>query len=612
MTRDTFRQIFEDSGLDTVVREADPKATLRPNEGYQSLQTLPPIALGDSPTPVPEAEAHLAVTGVLGQGGMGIVYSARQELLDRVVAIKKLRPGAGPAAGAILLREARHMGRLEHPNIVPVHNLGADTDGQPLLVMKRVDGVDWSSIIGSEGSDAWRRRANLSETLIGRNVEVLIEVCKAVVYAHSLGVAHLDIKPDNVRIGSHGEVYLMDWGISAHIPVRAPRPQIGGTPAYMAPEMVDRKRSITAQTDVFLLGACLFEVLSGQVLHQGDRVEDVLGRAHEAAPPIFAKGTPSALANICTQAVSREPRGRHPSVADFQDALMGWLRNRGAESLAQSALEQLHDLRGHILQQEAAPAARAFSACHFGFSQALQAMPGHPMARDGLIRALTLMTEFEVTRDNLDHAGIMVDELAALDVDSRALRQTIRARTQYLLGQRQIAEGLNLTVGRRQRIAFLATLVVSSTILLATTLIGGISVQTNEDLVRISAGTTLAIAAGVFFHRHNLLQTTAGRMVVASLSFALLGTLLNRLVALYAGTPIPVVLSLDLLVLAMGAPVVIWLTGFRGTSVLMVVLSGIPACLHFPNQAPTIYGAVVTLGIVVLAAVLQFPARSTN
>ena len=154
---------------------------------------------------------------------------------------RRLRDPRASAHIEALLREAVITGALEHPNIVPVHMLGRDEDGHPVLVMKRIQGQLWSELLGKASLD--------------RHLEILKDICNALHYAHSRGVVHLDLKTQNVLIGEFGEVSLLDWGIARRLSDPAPGVMLG-TPAYMASEMVSGEK-LTPLTDVYLLGSTL-------------------------------------------------------------------------------------------------------------------------------------------------------------------------------------------------------------------------------------------------------------------------------------------------------------------------------------------------------------------
>ncbi len=184
------------------------------------------------------------IVRALGRGGMGAVFAAHDAELDREVAIK-VSTGAR-ASGDLCERlraEARVIARLEHPGIVPVHDVGVLPDGRVYYVMKLVRG---------ERLDEWAR---------GRDVRVVLRsfrrICEAVSFAHAHGVVHRDLKPENVMVGAFGEALVMDWGIAADAsrPDPAVAVAVAGTPAYMAPEQA--RGDVDARADVYSLGAVL-------------------------------------------------------------------------------------------------------------------------------------------------------------------------------------------------------------------------------------------------------------------------------------------------------------------------------------------------------------------
>src|SRR3954471_10519816 len=176
---------------------------------------------------------------LLGSGGMGAVYLARDTVLDREVALKIVeRPDGGA-------NEARTLAKLEHPGIVPVHDFGQLPDGRLFYAMKRVRG---------DRLDAW---LSAGHELAG-SLTVFLRVCDAVAFAHARGVIHRDLKPENVMVGEFGEVLVLDWGVAVatRMQVANGQLQIVGTADYMAPEQA-RGDAIDHRADVFALGAML-------------------------------------------------------------------------------------------------------------------------------------------------------------------------------------------------------------------------------------------------------------------------------------------------------------------------------------------------------------------
>ncbi len=203
----------------------------------------------------------------IGRGGMGAVYRARDTELDREVALKVLhQPEKSEGAAARMMREARILARLEHPSIVPVHDVGTLPDGRVFYVMKRVEG---------RRLDQFRSSApGLSDLL-----RVFDKICEAAAFAHSQGVIHRDLKPENIMVGSFGEALVMDWGVAkvladgSSTTSGALEPTGGGTasgtvigtPGYMAPEQARGEvDQIDARADVYALGAILTFLLEGR------------------------------------------------------------------------------------------------------------------------------------------------------------------------------------------------------------------------------------------------------------------------------------------------------------------------------------------------------------
>ena len=282
----------------------------------------------------------------IGAGGMGEVRLARDERVGRDVAVKRMRAAApGGDAVARFLREARVQGRLDHPAIVPVHDLGTDERGLPYFAMKRLAGVTLASILDrqargdAEALARWPRRQ-----LLGR----LAEVCLAVHFAHTRGVVHRDLKPHNVMLGDFGEVYVLDWGIakvSGEADLRGGGIQhadldtldsvdgataagaVLGTPGYMAPEQI-RGGAIDARTDVYALGCILFEILALEAAHPRGKDALTAALATGALRPAARRpdaDIPPELDDACARATAPDPAGRTPSAQALHDDIQRYL-----------------------------------------------------------------------------------------------------------------------------------------------------------------------------------------------------------------------------------------------------------------------------------------------
>lgn len=253
---------------------------------------------------------------LLGKGGMGSVFLARDVVLDRPVALKVLNQDMRTAQ-ARFLRESLLLAGIEHPAVVPVFALAATAEGSPCLVMQAVKGRPWSSVL----AESTRRPL---EAEIG----VLLRVCEAVAYAHARGVVHRDLKPENVMVDAFGQVQLLDFGIAFRVG-ETDFPAEAGTPVYMAPEMADGARErLGPRTDVYLLGAILYELLTGRPPHASERSEPlhaVLLRAsrNEVVPPRDAAPrdvfVPEDLSRACLRALATDPAARPGDALAFAE-----------------------------------------------------------------------------------------------------------------------------------------------------------------------------------------------------------------------------------------------------------------------------------------------------
>ena len=261
---------------------------------------------------------------VLGRGGMGVVYQARQVSLNRPVALKMLR--AGVLAGDDELRrfqnEAEAVALLDHPGIVPIYEIGED-DGQRYFSMKLVRGGSLAERLATYKDDP-KAAASL-----------LAEVAEAVHHAHMRGILHRDLKPANILIDAEGHGQITDFGLAKRVEADAEMTASGailGTPAYMAPEQATGRRgAITTATDVYGLGSVLYALLTGQAPFAGDSVVDTLTMVKEQPPEPPRKlnaRVPRDLEVICLKCLEKDPRRRYVSAQAVADDLRAWLENR--------------------------------------------------------------------------------------------------------------------------------------------------------------------------------------------------------------------------------------------------------------------------------------------
>ena len=545
-----------DAFLRSVGPDADPSATWSPH---------PPSA-ESSADPLPSFETHtpgilgaataLELGEVLGEGGMGVVYSAHQAELDRHVAVKQLKTTAAAHATRALAREARVMGRLDHPNIIPVHALGKDAQSRPVMVMKRVDGVSWRTLIREPDHPAWERLLDRGSTPLERHLSIFLDVCRAVAHAHERGTLHLDLKPDNTMIGEHGEVYVVDWGLAA--PVAQPVRAIAGTPAYMAPEQTEVGATLLEQTDVFLLGGTLFEALTAERPRRGESIEQVVASARAGAPLEWPDHVSRPLRTLVTRACSREAGERHESVHDLIQDVRSYLRHAGSTRLASAALMRAAEVE-ELLQStspDAVAVTNAYSAARFGFEQALLGWPENAAAREGLHTLLTCMIRWSCSLDEVATAAGMLSTLEQHAGAKPELRAEIQGSEQRNQQRVATARAHDLRIGYRARMIWIGSLIVFGLLVAVATRLG---VQ-----VTLSSITVLALVVvlsswmmtGLLWRR--ITANDVSRRMVLTVNLTLAAPLFNRLAALGSDEPpaVAYILTVDLISIGVGAMII--------------------------------------------------------
>lgn len=394
------------------------------------------------------ADERYKIHEEIARGGMGVVFKAQQESLQRQVAMKRLRDEKSKRSHKrSFVSEAVVTARLEHPNIVPVYDLALRDEDQLILAMKEVKGLSWHSFLKDQGA--------LSK--LDENLDILLNVCNAVAFAHSKDIVHCDLKPENVMVGDFGEVYVMDWGIALNVGKRAEgygthRSAVCspcGTPGYMAPELASGDGSaIGPPTDVYLLGAILFEILTGRVLHEGDTLMKVLYKACESRPPELPSSIPEELREICAKAVQKEPKDRFQTVTEFQKALTSFKQHRESRLIIEAAQRQLESARERqdkaLSVHERSRLYNDFTESVAGFRQGqllwpenLDAQAGEKTARLGFARAALNFGDIVL-------AETQCTMVAAGDGEREALQTAIDQRRATLAGKKKTAKRIRL------------------------------------------------------------------------------------------------------------------------------------------------------------------------
>lgn len=424
---------------------------------------------------------------LLGQGGMGLVYRAKQNSIARPIALKMMRPDkTDEILRDSFLAEALVTGHLDHPNVVPIYELGVDETGRIFYAMKELRGTLWSD--------------SLCHKPLRENLEILLRTADAVAFAHSRNVIHRDLKPQNVMLGDYGEVVLLDWGLAASTSANLPALRITpanalcGTPAYMPPEMARGQcERIGPASDVYLLGAILFEIVAGQPPHitaHDDPMDALTAAAHNKIAATAASGE---LLDVARRAMATEPSDRFASVKDFQTAIRVFLGHQESAGLTAMADQQLETARASRRYAD-------FAEALFGYRQALRLWPENAVAGQNLKTASREYAATALDQGDLDLALSLLDET---DEDQRRLARTVRQRQQDR--NRQAARIRAL----RRSLAFAGALV------LAVATAGAVWI--NRERIRAVRGENAAREALAESRRHlsNAFEAAAAQQIAA-------------------------------------------------------------------------------------------------
>ena len=381
-------------------------------------------------------EPEYELLKVLGEGGMGIVYDARQTSIDRNVAVKMLKPATAgnDKQRAKFLAEAVVTGDLDHPNIVPIYDVGSNSKGALFYSMKKVQGTPWLKVIQKKS--------------IAENLDILMRVADAVGFAHSRGIVHRDLKPENIMLGEFGEVLVMDWGLAqASRSFRKSRSitetnTMGGTPAYMAPEMATGPiEKITAASDVYLIGAMLYEIITGSPPHIAkNAMKCLMAAARNEIAPTDKTGE---LIDIALKAMATNPKDRYADVKSFQAAIREYQSHSESIVLSTRAAEDLKEARITDDYQH-------YSRALFGFQEAYELWTANKKALAGISEAQLAYADSARRKGDFD-LGLSL--LLADNPEHQVLRRELLAaqeeriaRQKRLIFLKRMAGGLAVAV----------------------------------------------------------------------------------------------------------------------------------------------------------------------
>ena len=389
----SLEQIFDEARV--RLTNAAPSSLLEPSEP-DSAETLlsedSPISHSGALSRAPPSSDAIGLSryedlGLLGMGGMGEVRRVRDRLLGRTLAMKIIHALALNRTSLVarFREEAQATAQLQHPGIIPIYDVGRLPDGRLWFTMQEVSGYTFGEVI-AEVHDQSEQRWETTSTgwTLHRLVDTLRRACEAVAYAHSRGVLHRDLKPSNIMVGRHGETLILDWGLAKVLgaptadlaeadiveTVRSKDSEyhtiighVAGTPAYMPPEQAKGLGSgLTPQSDVYALGACLYEILSGRPPYAGHSAEAILLQVRNSPPIPLQKATnpfdsigfgllpplrpttpsgppiPPALVATCEYAMARMPSERCGNAAELAEELQAWLDGSRQQESARAVM----------------------------------------------------------------------------------------------------------------------------------------------------------------------------------------------------------------------------------------------------------------------------------
>jgi serine/threonine-protein kinase len=296
------------------------------------------------------------------------VFVARDEELGRTVAVKQLNEGYADNASlrARFVLEAEITGNLEHPGVVPVYSMGSYADGRPYYAMRFIQGDTLRDAIRRHDFEGTRLNVRERSLHLRSLLIRFVEVCNTIAYAHSRGVLHRDIKPHNVILGRYGETLIIDWGLAkvagqtepkadSEERMLEPRSASGadvthpgsalGSPAYMSPEQAagDLER-LGPTTDIYSLGATLYDILTGHAPQTGRELHEILGRVQRGEfphPRQVKRDVPRALEAVCLKAMALDPADRYRTVSDLARDIERWLADEPVSAWQEPRLSRI-------------------------------------------------------------------------------------------------------------------------------------------------------------------------------------------------------------------------------------------------------------------------------
>lgn len=526
----------------TVYKTFDPRTHVGMNTEVTENTALQEL-LGHYETQTVETDV------CLGKGGMGIVLCGQQTLPDREVAIKKvLKPSN--TYQRMLLQEAQITGQLEHPNIVPIHQIKRDDNGDILIIMKKVQGKTLMELLPS-----FHQKETYQIPV--EQLQQLMLICHALEYAHSKEIVHRDIKLENIMVGDFNEVFLMDWGLGMHLVNQiGANPGIVGTPSYLAPEMLSGDpENIDVRTDVYLMGATIHHLLMGTPRHDGTKVRETLEQAHASAPIDYPPHIPFIFGNILNKACAQQKSQRYQCVTDLRLALEEALEHWEAIQLTERAESALVHFKSQLKDQpeDSSTLFRTFLRIRTILESAIEMWKGNTLAKDRLEELLYLMIEYHIGRLEVSSAESLFAEISS--PAPTLLKRLAVAQTEYkkLSSAHERAQEYDPLQSKSGRKTLIVSLAASSVSLVSFAFAYSFFVSQEVTTLRLMfTGSVVSIACliGIFVGRKTLLSNKLGAQMAKTFTITSVLATFNHWVGHLNSEAPNAIMAMDMFILA--------------------------------------------------------------
>ena len=548
----------------------------------------------------------IACKDILGEGGMGIVFLGEQQFPNREIAIKKSKKESNQGR-QLLFNEAMIMGTLEHPNIIPIHSIHRNAENGIEVVMKRIQGETLSQKLKKKSYVGQELRQILQE---------MLSLFNALEFAHQKGFIHRDIKPDNIMFGDYGEIYLLDWGIAHKLSEGGSESCVVGTLAYMAPEMLSGHTiDLSPQTDVYLMGATLHEVITGQRRHEKAPIQDMLLAIKNSPSYQYELEVPSEPAKLINSACHKEPNQRPKTMSNFKEKISEFLQHWDALylcKLAQKDLKSLEKLNDEAISDDELryEQQNLLNQAKFGFTQALRMWPDCTEAHSSLKKVFYKMIDIKMELNEPKSALMLLNEMhiirSSLDPKDIKLRQDITKKIENLKEIQQLLKDRDQSISLEVRRKLGLGLIVSTVILICIYVMTGLHDLATISRTRLLYLSLVYLVPVIFVFTigwKDLIVNSIGQNVIYSIGTGVFGVFLNRIVGLLHQNNTLAIMTIDVFIL--GLALMTSHKIFKGAYMLgcTAIICGIVS-LFYPNVSH--YSMIIILLVMVPLVNIQW------